>query len=167
MSILQSMHKEIHDLRNKVEELSRDEVFGMWTRGAFLQFCRVMPRGTRTVVFLDLDDIHALNHSLGYAEVNRRIKATFSIPFRSSDLVARWFSGDEIVMLLDCDLEGAEIKIAQLRESAREQGLTFTHEVGEWEVGWQSITEVVEALADRNRKKPSSRDRSGGKGRRQ
>jgi GGDEF domain-containing protein len=161
MSIMQGLQKEIHDLRSKVEELSRDQVFGMWTRGAFLQFCKVMPRGTRTVVFIDLDGIHALNYRVGYSEVNRRIRSTFSIPFRSSDLVARWFSGDEIVMLLDCDLEGAGVKIAQLRESARENGLTFTHEIGEWEVGWQSITEVVDELADRNcRKKKSSRNRS-------
>jgi GGDEF domain-containing protein len=157
---MQGLQKEIHDLRSKVEELSWDEVFGMWTRGAFLQFCRVMPRGTRTVVFIDLDGIHSLNHRVGYSEVNRRIKSTFSIPFRSSDLVARWYSGDEIVILLDCDLEGADIKISQLQESARGQGLTFTHEIGEWEVGWESITKVVDALADMNRKKKASRDES-------
>jgi GGDEF domain-containing protein len=152
------LQREIKDLRTKVEELSWDEPFGMWTRGAFLQFCRVMPRGTKTIAFIDLDDIHSLNERYGYSEVDRRVRATFSIPFRRSDLIARWFSGDEIVILLDCDRVGAEIKIAQLRESARRNGLTFTYEIGEWDVGRQSILEVMEELSIRNcRKRKISR----------
>jgi GGDEF domain-containing protein len=161
MSNIQSLRREINDLRTKVEELSWDQPFGMWTRGALLQFCRIMPRGTRTVAFIDLDDIHSLNQSLGYAEVNRRVRSSFSIPFRRSDLVARWFSGDELVIILDCDREGAGLKIAQLRESARKHGLSFTHEIGEWEVGRQPFTKIVEELADRNcRRNKPSRDRS-------
>jgi GGDEF domain-containing protein len=154
------LQKEIKDLRTKVEELSRDEPFGMWTRGAFLQFCRVMPRGIKMIVFIDLDDIHSLNERYGYSEVDRRVRSTFSIPFRCSDLVARWFSGDEIVILLDCEREGAEFKIAQLRESAQRHGLSFTHEIGEWDVGRQSILMVIEKLSTKNcRKKNSSRSR--------
>lgn len=154
------LQREIKDLRTKVEELSWDEPFGMWTRGAFLQFCRVMPRGIKTVVFLDFDEIHSLNRRFGYSEVDRRVRSTFSIPFRRSDLVARWFSGDEIVILLDCDREGAELKIAQLRESARRHGLTFTYEIGEWDVGRQSIFKVIEKLSTKNcRKKKPSRNR--------
>jgi GGDEF domain-containing protein len=154
------LQREIKDLRTKVEELSWDEPFGMWTRGAFLQFCRVMPRGIKTVAFLDLDEIHSLNERLGYSEVNRKVRSTFSIPFRRSDLVARWFSGDEIVILLDCDREGAELKIAQLRESARRHGLSFTYEIGEWDVGRQSILKVIENLSSKTcRKKTSSRNR--------
>src|SRR3972149_6988341 len=86
---------EIEALNRKLQELSWDQVFGMWTRTAFLQFCRVMPRGRRALVFIDLDHIHELNHKLGYAEVDRRVRSTFSIPLRSSDIVARGDSGDE------------------------------------------------------------------------
>ena len=54
-----------------------------------------MPRSLRVVTFLDLDNLHPLNEEYGYDEINRGIKEIFSIPFRRSDVVARWFSGDE------------------------------------------------------------------------
>jgi GGDEF domain-containing protein len=140
--------REMEALRRQVRELSWDAIFGMWTRGAFLQFCQVMPRGRRVVAFLDLDELHDLNERLGYTEVDRRVRATFSMPFRRSDIVARWYSGDEIVILFDSDRAGAEAKIAQLVTSAAGQGLTFSHQVGEWEVGKEAIEEVIGALAE-------------------
>jgi GGDEF domain-containing protein len=86
----------------------------MWTRNAFLQFCHVMPRDVRWVAFIDMNKIHELNEELGYTEVDRRIKETFSVPFRRSDVVARWYSGDYIVILFDADGSGAGHKIEQL-----------------------------------------------------
>lgn len=141
--------REIRELRQQVRDLSWDSTFGMWTRGAFLQFCQVMPRGRRVVAFIDLVRIHELNEQLGYTEVDRRVKATFSMPFRRSDIVARWYSGDEIAILFDSDRSGAERKIAQLRESAARQGLAFDYELGEWEVGKQAIEDVIAALAEK------------------
>ena len=138
---------EIRELRRQVKELSWDGTFGMWTRGAFLQFCHVMPRDTRYLAFIDLNKIHELNEKYGYSEVDRRVKETFSVPFRRSDVVARWYSGDEIVILFDSDVEVAEGKIDQLRESALEQDLTFYVAVGQWEVGKVPIEEVVDELA--------------------
>lgn len=148
--------QELDSLRSKVAELSWDDTYGMLTRGAFLQLCRVMPRGSRVVCFIDLDDIHNMNHVHGYTEVNRRIKNTFSIPFRRSDLVARWFSGDEIVILFDGDLDGANHKIEQLQKSGAENGISFTYEVGTWEVGKQSIQDVFKVLASSNIQKRNS-----------
>jgi GGDEF domain-containing protein len=139
--------QQIDSLSAKLEELSWDSVFGMWTRTAFLQFCRVMPRGDRIVVFMDLDHIHDLNHLHGFAEVDRRVKATFSIPLRSSDVVARWYSGDEIVILFDNDRDSALAKVRELEASAARQGLTFTFEVGRWRVGEQDVVEVVNTLS--------------------
>ena len=49
---------EIRELRRQVKELSWDSSFGMWTRGAFLQFCHVMPRD---ISFIDLNKVHELN----------------------------------------------------------------------------------------------------------
>ena len=65
---------EIQELRRQVRDLSWDTSFGMWTRPAFLQFCHVMPRDMRWVIFIDVNSIHEPNEELGYAEVNRRIK---------------------------------------------------------------------------------------------
>ncbi len=143
---LYGFDRELRRLRQQVRELSWDDAFGMWTRRAFLQFCQVMPRGRRVVSFIDLNQIRMLNERLGYVEVDRRVKAAFSMPFRRSDIVARWYSGDEIVILFDSDRSGAERKISQLKDSAASQGLTFHHAIGAWEVGKRSIEDVVEGL---------------------
>ncbi len=116
-----------------------------------------MPRGERTLVFIDLDRIHALNHKHGYAEVDRRVRSTFSIPLRSSDIVARWYSGDEIVILFDNDRESALAKVGELEASAAREGLTFTFEIGTWEVGAQDVVDVVSALSAANRERQAGR----------
>ena len=150
---------EIQELRRQVRELSWDSSFGMWTRNAFLQFCHVMPRDVRWVAFIDMNKIHELNEELGYTEVDRRIKETFSVPFRRSDVVARWYSGDEIVILFDADEGGAERKIEQLVESAEEQGMTFFAAQGQWEVGKTTIEDIVEELANEVAKKKKENER--------
>ena len=139
--------RKIEVLEEQIEHLRWDMAFGMWTREAFLQFCQIMPRGMRILAFIDLDQIHVLNEEYGYAEVDRRVKSTFSVPFRRSDIVARWYSGDEIVILFDSDLEWAESKISELQESAQVQELTFHYALGEWEVGKSGIEELVEELS--------------------
>jgi len=139
---------EIEDLRQQVKDLSWDTGFSMWTRGAFLQLCEVMPRGIRTLIFIDIDDVHSLNERHGYADVDRRIRESFAIRFRRSDVVARWFSGDEIVILMDSDLEGANRKISELARSAEPRGIGFKFAIGTWDVGRQAIEEAVEVLSD-------------------
>jgi GGDEF domain-containing protein len=148
---------EIDELRARVNELSWDTVFGMWTRTAFLQFCRVMPRGERTVVFIDLDGIHNLNHTHGYTEVDRRVREAFAIPLRHSDVVARWYSGDEIVILFDNDKDSARMKMRDLEASAAAQGITFSYEVGEWSVGSRDIVEVIDSLSVENKRRQSAK----------
>ena len=144
------LDKDLKELRQRVEELSWDSAYGMWTRSAILQFCQVLPRSRRTVVFIDFDRIHILNNELGYTAVDARIQASFSaISLRRSDLVARWYSGDEIVILFDSDGPFADSKISELQGSAKAQGLTFKYAVGEWEVGKESVDEVVKELSDR------------------
>jgi diguanylate cyclase (GGDEF)-like protein len=140
---------EIEQLKEQISQLSADPVFGIWTRNAFLQFCHVMPRGLRVLTFLDLDNLHQLNDQYGYEEVNHRIRAIFSIPFRRSDLVARWFSGDEIVILFDADQEFALRKIGQLEEAARQQGMSFHFELGTWNVGKEPVEKVIDELSDK------------------
>lgn len=139
--------REVKELREQIRALSWDSAFGIWTRGAFLQFCEVMPRGQRVLAFMDLNHIHELNEALGYSEVDRRVKATFTLPLRRSDVVARWYSGDEIVILFDSERSGAERKMAQLSEAAAHHGLTFDFEIGEWQVGRREVEDVVAALA--------------------
>lgn len=140
---------EIEQLKEQISQLSMDPVFGMWTRNAFLQFSYVMPRGLRVVTFLDLDNLHKLNDEYGYEEINRRIRIIFSVPFRRSDLIARWFSGDEIVILFDSDEGFALRKIGQLEEAARQQGMSFHFQLGIWDVGKDPVEKVIDELAEK------------------
>ena len=156
--------EEIESLRKQLEELRWDTPFGMWTRGAFVQICRVMPRGLRYLAFIDLDRINELNEQLGYSVVDDRVRATFSVPFRRSDVVARWYSGDEIVILFDPDRQGAELKIGELYRSAERFGLTFAHAIGDWNVGQESVEDAVPRISkhiatqkrQRNKRKSSN-----------
>ncbi|MDP7449931.1 MAG: hypothetical protein QF689_15160 [Candidatus Latescibacteria bacterium] len=138
--------KEILGLRDKVRELSWDDAYGVYTRPAFLQFAQIMPRARRIIAFIDLDDIHRLDQELGYAEVDRRVQATFSVPFRRSDIVARWYSGDELVILFDSERIGAERKMEELAVAAAAEGLSFKFDIGEWDVGKEPVDDVIEGL---------------------
>ena len=104
------------ELQEQIQELQWDRLFGMLTLGAFIQHCGVMPRGVRNIAFIDLDDIN---------EVDDRVRATFPAPFRRSDIFARWYSGDEIVIPVDSDRQGGERKLHELSQSAVSNGLSF------------------------------------------
>ena len=111
--------------------------------------------------FLDFDHLKQLNSKFGYAEVNNRIRRALSIKRRRSDLLARWFSGDEVIALFDGDLRAAKHKIEELKESARSEGLDFTYELGTWVVGSESIEEAVRRTANRVLEQKAEARRSG------
>ena len=140
---------EIAHLERKVKELGWDQCFGMFTRPAFLEVCRMQPRITRAVAFLDFDRIHELNHEVGYEEVNRRIRAVFNGSLRRSDLVGRHFSGDEVVVVLDTDDRAVAMRLLEgLLNKAREHGLSFTYALGLWEKD-RSLQEVTDRLGEK------------------
>jgi GGDEF domain-containing protein len=144
---IEALLARIKELEERIDYLSKDPVYGIWTRAAFLQFCNVMPRGLRAVIFIDFDNIHGLNEQIGYTEVDRRIRATLTLDFRSSDLIARWYSGDEVVILIDGNLDIAEMKITELKENAHSNGLGFEYTLGLREVGKEPIEIVVNELS--------------------
>ncbi len=139
--------KEILGLREKVAELSWDAAYGMYTRPAFVQFAQIMPRGRRIIAFIDLSNIHRLDQELGYAEVDRRVHKIFSLPFRRSDIIARWYSGDEIVILFDAEKAGAQRKMIELEEAAAAEELSFKYDLGEWDVGKDPVEDAIEELS--------------------
>ena len=104
-------------------------------------------------MFLDFDRIHELNNLIGYDEVDKRIRATLNINFRSSDLVARWYSGDEIVILLDGEGDIASKKIQELRDNAGRNGLSFKYNMGTWNVGKEKIEDVISCLSKNLKRK--------------
>jgi GGDEF domain-containing protein len=138
--------EELRALSNRIHVLSMDPAFGIYTRQALEFLADHQPRGERLVIFLDFDRIHELNEEIGYEEVNKRIKYMLRLPMRSGDLVGRWFSGDEIVMVLDTTKAGNAIQ-RRLREAADEVGMTFTAAMGLWHAGEEPLKEAVTRLS--------------------
>lgn len=113
--------KTAKELQQKIEELERaykalddenrllrnDPHYGILSgRVALdLELRRVEDR-VRFVAFLDVDYLHDFNSRHGNEEANNRIRRALQV--RSDDLLlsGRWYSGDEIVILLSGDPAG-------------------------------------------------------------
>ena len=82
-----------------------DDVYGCSTRAGLM--AGYTPTEGDAVLFLDIDGMGLMNKELGYPTVNANIKralTTFQVraesELRAGDLIcARWFSGDEIVVI--------------------------------------------------------------------
>jgi GGDEF domain-containing protein len=85
----------------ELNALAFDAGYGVLTRQGLDRQWRQAGRAALTfeIVFMDLDALHQANERLGYDEVDRRIRASFGL--RATDvLIARWYSGDEIVAIV-------------------------------------------------------------------
>jgi GGDEF domain-containing protein len=120
----------------------------MWTRKAFIDICSRQSRTRRLVCFLDLDGLGELNLSLGYTEVDRRVKKTFAGLSTGSDIAARWYSGDEIVILFESGKPVAP-KIRSLLAAAQGQGISFTLELSSWLPGQCAISTLVDEMSSK------------------
>lgn len=100
------MHKRTRgkqDLEKLVNDLAWNDGYGCYTRAGFekLIWPEIADRA-RWIIFLDVDDMHALNAEHGYEGVNAKIKKSLSI--RASDFMAgQWFSGDEFIVCITDD----------------------------------------------------------------
>ncbi len=83
----------------RIRRLEFDTAYGMLTRSGVEARLRWL-RGPADVVFLDLDHIHDLNSRLGHTEVDRLIREAFQLRETDIVLVGRWYSGDEIVIVV-------------------------------------------------------------------
>ena len=127
------LHEEsVSALRAQIVRLAYDRAFGMLTRPALLDRAERLPNGEYFVLALDLDGVHELNGRVGYEEVNRRVRESFVPAFRHTDLVGRWFSGDEILVLLPYDSSAAIGLVKRLHREAAANDLSFTHALGTW-----------------------------------
>ena len=133
----------------RVVELSRDPLTGLYCRGALAdlyarELARVrlrsrLARGemrTLAVLFVDVDRFKEINDRYGHAtgdEVLRAVAARLSELTRRSDIVAR-HGGDEFVVLLsDANAGGAAHIAARVRHSLREDPpgpVPFTVSIG-------------------------------------
>jgi two-component system cell cycle response regulator len=99
---------ERHRLQRTLQSLSLiDDLTGLHNRRGFLalagQHMRVILRkGAALLVYLDLDNLKAINDTFGHQEGNRALVATANILracFRQSDILAR-LGGDEFCVLM-------------------------------------------------------------------
>ena len=111
-----------------VETLAHDQTYGCYSRqGLELVAWPKIKATAKHIIFADIDDMHALNDTHGYAEVDRKIRNALKV--RSTDVAAigRWYSGDEIVWIIsDGDPQGM---VKRLSTGLERQGLTATFAV--------------------------------------
>ena len=120
-------NSEMKRLKEQLKDLSWDTAFGMYTRSGLMTLAKSQFLGKKSVAFLDLDRIHELNERYGYDEVDRRVRSAFSANTRKGDaLAARWWSGDEILLVLDCNTDRAYHVLERLASVASTQKLAFT-----------------------------------------
>ena len=79
-------------------KLSTDEAFGIMTRQG-LEYIMSGHTGAFNAIFIDFKNIRELNAIHGYEAVNHAIKGRLARLKLRGHLLARWFSGDEIVII--------------------------------------------------------------------
>ncbi|MBD2771213.1 diguanylate cyclase domain-containing protein [Iningainema tapete] len=87
--------------RRSIKKLYQCPTFGCLTRqGIDAYWQSIKRKDNLSLVFLDIDNMHQLNSNLGYQEVDRRLNRIFSM-VRKDEALGRWYSGDELVMLIN------------------------------------------------------------------
>jgi len=114
-----------------------DSAFGCYTRNALeMEIWPVVKEQIRYIIFADVDEMRVANQKFGYAQTDRKIRK--AITAREGDIVvARWYSGDELVFfLLDGPRVGDPTQYAQRVQGRLHQaGLSATFGVVELERG--------------------------------
>jgi GGDEF domain-containing protein len=136
-----------------IERLSLDPAYGISTRAALDIRLPLLSDRARFLVFLDIDYLHDLNQKLPgkHDEANQKISRALHV--RSEDVLirARWYSGDEIVIILSGD---PELFIERLKESFAREGMSATFGFSEYTGDYmadaiKAKTQVDEAKAAR------------------
>ncbi len=121
---IEELRAEVTTYQAKLEEAeliaSRDGLTGLgsrlWVEG---QIERRIKAGTALcVAVIDINGFKPINDEHGHLagdEVLKQFAAELRSVCRSADLIGRW-GGDEFIILLDCDLTNAKLKVDRLRE---------------------------------------------------
>jgi GGDEF domain-containing protein len=120
----EELSSENTQLKSMIESLITDSVFGITTRQGLTIKLNQVCSEIKYICFLDIDNMHSANELYGYESVNARIKNSLDI--RTNDLLikSRWFSGDEIIIVLK---EGnPELFLNRLHQGFVDNGLSIT-----------------------------------------
>jgi len=77
----------------------------------------------KQVIFLDIDNMHRANELLGYQAVDCSIARSLK-SVRSNELVGRWYSGDEIVIVTNA--QESQQTAERVQAAFQENGLSAT-----------------------------------------
>jgi GGDEF domain-containing protein len=133
----------------RVEAMRIDPTYGVLTRVAL----DAEPPQHGAIVFWDVDHMHELNEAFGYENVDQRIReACKSIREREDCiLVARWYSGDELIYC--CPTADAAAAAERIVELFRAQGIGITAGVAEiGPDGWKAAVSVASGLVQAAKK---------------
>lgn len=100
---IRALQAYIKRLEEDNAKLSIDPSYGILTRQALEIDLAPREKEIRFVAFLDIDYLHDLNEKIGHEEANKKIRRALHL--RASDVIlsGKWYSGDEIVILLSGD----------------------------------------------------------------
>lgn len=108
----------IAELEHQIATLEHHEQFDIPRRPVLERRWRNLDQHESRLIFFDLDGLNKLNATYGYAEVDRRIAATFAAlqaDTRPDTQVYHWQQGDEFVALCPAgDAEGLVCRIQAL-----------------------------------------------------
>jgi len=116
-----------NEFENKRPLFIFDKAFCILTRNALESEINRL-KGTFDALFIDFNNVSLLNKKLGYKKVNslfRRIFKTFS--FRDTDIIGRWFSGDEIVIITQYD--NIEELCSRFKKHVNKIGIDFKFKI--------------------------------------
>ena len=122
--LIEDLKKEIVELKILLAAHENDEGFGILTRKGLDLRLQDIESG-KVIVFLDLDNMKGLNHTFGYKEVDKKIKKLFSVIRQGDVIIGRYFSGDEIVLILP--EENIKNIMDRLKEKAFDLSVSFTY----------------------------------------
>ena len=121
-TIMIDMQAEIDALKAKLAIAYTDAAYGCLTRAGATE-CITLT-GSEDVIFLDIDNMHALNAEYGYAGVDGCIRESLAALRQHDISIARWYSGDEVILVVPSgDGTGTA---RRLRDVMRSNGLSAT-----------------------------------------
>lgn len=117
------LQKDLLECQQVIADLKTDPAYHVTVRAAIPFEMRHLTGPARYVVFLDIDDCHGANQRYGYDTVNGKIRRAIHVRHKDVLLTARWFSGDELIVLLQGDPAGF---IERLETALKNEGLSAT-----------------------------------------
>jgi GGDEF domain-containing protein len=120
--LISTMELRISELETALRAAHTDSDFSVLTRPGISHRWHERPDEVDTVIFFDIDNIHAHNEQSGYANTDAHIRSVMSQV--NHVWLFRWFSGDEFGLL--CAASDAPGFAARVERLLQAEGMTAT-----------------------------------------